>query len=184
MSDRADTGSMPMTEPHEAPIFDTGPHPTPMPKTETHRNPWFDPGFAPAHAEPVDDIFAPTDVLLAEREESDAKPQPVQPVAVPGQYQFLKAWKLITVLFATWVVAGAAGVGLYYWWFQAPDKTWVEVAVLMYVLATVVGALLVSLPDQRPTLSAMSIALMTAPFASGVGAAVLYGSFVMGWVHL
>ena len=185
--DRADTGAFPMTEPHEAPIFDTGPHPTPMaaredPKRVNH-NPWFDSTYAPAHVEPLDDIFAPSDLLVAERE-----PEPVRdaaaahPVVVPGQYQFLKAWKLITVLLAVWVVAGAIGLGLYYWWFRAPDKTWVEVSVLMYVIVSMVGALLVSLPDQRPGLSAASMAVLTAPFASVMAAGALYGMFAFGLV--
>lgn len=194
MSDRADTGSFPMTEPHEAPIFDTGPHPVPMAAREearrAHRNPWFDSTYVPAHAEPVADIFAPTDLLVAQREPETVKEQvkeqavaaPAHPVAVPGQYQFLKAWKLITVLLGVWVAAGAIGLGLYYWWFLAPDKTWTEVSVLMYVIVCGVAALLVSLPDQRPVLSATSIAVLTAPFASGVGAAALYGMFAFGWL--
>lgn len=175
MSDRADTGSMPLTQPHEAPIFDTGPHPQPM--TPRNRSPWFD----TTHANPVDDIFAPADVLVAEREPVSAT-GPAHPVAVPGQYQYLKAWKLITVLCGVWLIAGAIGLGLYYWWFRAPDKTWVEVGVLMYVIVAVVAALLVSLPDQRPGLSATSIAVLTAPFASGVAAGALYAAFAFGWV--
>lgn len=185
MRDSADTGSMPMTQPHEAPIFDTGPHPVPLAKSKPDRNPWFDPMSAPAHAEPVDDLFGPSDVLLAEREsESTSRSEPVSPMAVPGQYHFLKVWQLLAVLGATWVIAAAVGIGLYYWWFQAVDKTWAEVGVLMYVLAAVVGALLVSLPGQRPTLSATSIAVLTAPFASGLGAAALYVSVVFSWVTL
>jgi len=194
VSERADTGSFPMTEPHEAPIFDTGPHPVPMAAREEvrrgHRNPWFDSTYAPAHAEPVQDIFAPTDLLIAEREPEAGKEQsgkdqagpPAHPVAVPGQYQFLKAWKLISVLCGVWLVAGAIGLGLYYWWFQSPDKTWTEVTVLMYVIVAGVVALLVSLPDQRPVLSATSLAVLTAPFASGMGAAALYGMFAFGWL--
>lgn len=178
MPERADTGAMPMTQPHEAPIFDTGPHPTPMtPRAGSEqRNPWFDP--QPSHVEPVVDIFAPTDVLVAEREPQPSVP--AQPVAVPSQYQYLKVWKLITVLCGVWLVAGAVGLGLYYWWFRAPDKTWVEVSVLMYVMASVVGALLVSLPDQRPGLSATSLAVITAPFASGLAAGALYAAFAFG----
>jgi hypothetical protein len=185
MRESADTGSMPMTQPHEAPIFDTGPHPVPLAKSKPDRNPWFDPVAAPAHAEPVDDLFAPTDVLLAEREAaSAARSEPVSPMAVPGQYHFLKVWQLLAVLGATWVIAAAVGGGMYYWWFQAQTKTWAEVGVLMYVLVAVVAALLVSLADQRPTLSATSIAVLTAPFASGLGAAALYVSVVFGWVSL
>ena len=86
-----DTGSFPMTEPHAAPIFDTGPHPTPMTSradTDVDRNPWFDATFVPAHVEPVEDIFAPTDVLPAESDQTttpDAAATPAHPVVVPGQ---------------------------------------------------------------------------------------------------
>lgn len=188
MSERADTGSFPMTEPHAAPIFDTGPHPTPMTSRADDgpdRNSWFDSSFGPADVEPVDDIFAPTDVLVAERDQ-DATPEPAaapaHPVVVPGQYQFLKVWKLLSVLFGVWLVAGAVGLGLYYWWFHSADKSWTELAVLIYVIVCVVGALLVSLPDQRPVLSATAIAVLTAPYASAVGAGALYGMFAYGWL--
>ena len=80
------------------------------------------------------------------------------------------------------LVAGGVGLGLYYWWFQSEDKSWTEVAVLIYVVACVVGALLVSLPDQRPVLSATSIAVLTAPCASAVAAGALYGMFAYGWL--
>lgn len=175
-----------MTEPHAAPIFDTGPHPTPMTsrtEDEPDRNPWFDTSYGPVHVEPVEDIFAPTDVL--ERDPgatADAAATPAQPVAVPGQYQFLKVWKLLSVLLAVWLVAGAVGLGLYYWWFQSTDKSWTELAVLIYVIVCMVGALLVSLPDQRPVLSATAIAVLTAPYASAVGAGALYGMFAYGWL--
>ena len=190
MPDRLDTGSMPLTEPHAAPIFDTGPHPQPMmprdsgPQPVVNRNPWFDPIFASEYPGPPPSS-EPTDVLVAERV-PEVTPEPAavaaHPVVVPGQYQYLKVWKLLTVLWGTWLVAGAIGLGLYYWWFQSTDKAWTEVTVLLYVMVCVVGALLVSLADHRPVLSATSIAVLTAPFASGVAAAVLYGMFVFGWV--
>ena len=176
MPDRPDTGAMPLTQPHWAPIFDTGPHPEPMaPRADAK------PAKEPAK------VPAPTDVLLAERQWTpEPGPErvavPAHPVAVPGQYQFLKIWKLVSVLCGVWVVAAAIGLGLYFWWFQSPDKTWVEVSVLMYVIVCVLSALLLSLPDQRPMLSATAIAVLTAPCAAGVAAAVLYGMFVFGWV--
>jgi hypothetical protein len=40
----------------------------------------------------------------------------------------------------------------------------------------------VSLPDQRPGLSATSLAVLTAPFASVMAAGALYGMFAFGWV--
>jgi hypothetical protein len=177
-----------MTEPHAAPIFDTGPHPTPMTSRagdEPDRKAWYDASYGSAHIEPVEDIFAPTDVLVAERD-NEATPAPAaasaHPVVVPGQYQFLKAWKLLSVLCGVWLVAGVIGLGLYYWWFQSTDKSWTEFAVLMYVIVSVVSALLLSLPDQRPVLSATAIAVLTAPYASAVAAGALYGMFAYGWL--
>lgn len=184
---------MPMTEPHAAPIFDTGPHPTPLtprngtrPPPVINRNPAFDPVLATEQQQsPAGGSADDTDVLTASAALDRQRQRPSEaalPVAVPGQYQFLKAWKLLTVLCGVWLVAGAAGLGLYYWWFHSMDKTWVEVAVLMYTLGCVVAALLLSLRDGKPVQSAASIAVMTAPFASGMAAAALYGLFAVGWL--
>jgi hypothetical protein len=192
--ERVDNDSMPMTEPHAAPIFDTGPHPMPMaqreatkPQPVVNRNPWFDPMFATERAEPMPygESTDNTDLLTAtaaiEREPA-RQPAPAHPVAVPSQYQFLKAWKLLTVLSAVWLVAGAVGLGLYYWWFTSMDKTWVEVVVLLYTMISVVAALLLSLRDGKPVQSAAAIAVMTAPFASTMAAGALYGMFAVGWL--
>lgn len=178
---------MPLTEPHAAPIFDTGPHPQPMtpregaePQPVVNRNPWFDPMFASVDPDPPASA-EPTEVLVAERE-SEPETVSAHPVAVPSHYQYLKIWKFLTVLAGAWLMAGSVGLGLYYWWFQSPDKTWVEVTVLLYVLVCGVGALLISLAENKPMLSATSIAVLTAPFASGSAAAALYGMIAFGWV--
>jgi hypothetical protein len=202
VSDRLDTGSLPLTEPHAAPIFDTGPHPQPMtpregtePQPVVNDNPWFDPIFGSVDPDPPASSDE-TDVLVAEREvaerevaerevaEREAEPPaaPAHPVAVPGQYQYLKIWKFLTVLCGTWLVSGAVGLGLYYWWFHSTDKTWIEVTVLLYVLVCGLGASLLSLAENKPMLSGTAIAVLTAPFASGVGAAALYGAIAFGWV--
>lgn len=165
-----DTGALPLTEPHPAPIFDTGPHPAPL-------DVW---------------AFAATDTLEkdaqdkseAEVVESGLLPVPAPPIAVPGQYLYLKWWKFVLVTLGVWAPAAAIGAGLYYWWFHAFDKTWTEFAVLIYVIVCVVAALLVSMVERRPTLAASAIGLMTAPFAAGAAAAALYGMVVFRWITL
>lgn len=167
-----------MTEPHPAPIFDTGPHPEPI------------------HA--AVDLLEPQEVSvreagLAYADDPDLKPEPSppaepvhvpasRPAVVPGQQQFVKWWKFALVTVGVWAVAAAIGAGLYYWWFHAMDKTWTDYAVLMYVLVCMVAALVVSMAENRPTLSATAIAVMSAPFASGAAAAALYGMYVFGWI--
>ncbi|MCV7230247.1 hypothetical protein H7J73_29990 [Mycolicibacterium komossense] len=175
---------MPLTEPHWPPIFDTGPHPEPLsaprpepeplPAPELQRdpdhNPWRMPSSTP---EPVSwsDELAPEPQLI-----------PAHPIVVAAQYQYLRRWKFALALLGVWVVAAAAGAGLYYWWFQSLDKTWPDTAVLMYVLFCTVAALVISMVQDRPMVSATSIATMTAPFASGLAAAALYGMFAFGLV--
>ena len=73
-------------------------------------------------------------------------------IAVPGQFAFIKRWKLALVLAG--VLAGRsafAGAGMYFWWFHAMDKTWVEFAALVFVIVCgVVAALLVAMVDNPP----------------------------------
>lgn len=195
MSERLDTESMPLTEPHWPPTFDTGPHPEPL---------------APLAADPeaeLPDLFAPTsegwddDQTPASEVNSNAPkayeadaeadgtgpaPAPVT-VAVPRavaatQFQYVKRWKFALLLVGVWIVAAAAGVGMYYWWFHSMDKTWPDFAVLMYVIACMLAALLVSLVENRPMVSMTSIAVVSAPFASAAATAVMYGMYVFGWI--
>ncbi len=63
------------------------------------------------------------------------------------------------------IVAAAAGVGLYYWWYQSLDKTMPVFAVLVYLVSCIVGSLLTAMVQNRPAMSATAIALMSAPFA-------------------
>ncbi|CAN5566218.1 hypothetical protein BH09ACT8_BH09ACT8_42870 [soil metagenome] len=188
MPERLDTESMPLTEPHWPPIFDEGPHPHPLLTAE--REPEPEPEPAP-EAAPERDLdhnpwrFAsstPEPVSWSDEPGSEPQLVPAHPVVVPGQYQYLRRWKFALALFGVWIAAAAAGAGLYYWWFQSIDKTWPDVAVLMYVLICTVAALMVSMVQDRPTVSAMSMAVMSAPFASGLAAATLYGMYVFGWV--
>jgi uncharacterized membrane protein len=46
-----------------------------------------------------------------------------------------------------------------------------------------VGSLLVAMVQNKPLLSALSIAVMSAPLASTAAAAVLYGAYVFNWIE-
>lgn len=196
MPERLDTESMPLTEPHWPPIFDTGPHPQslltaeretepepePQPESAPEREPDHNPWRFSSSSTSSSSISAAEPVSWSDEPTSQPQLVPAHPIAVPGQYQYLRRWKFALALLGVWLVAAAAGAGLYYWWFQSVDKTWPDVAVLMYVLVCTVAALMVAMVQDRPTFSAVSIAAMSAPFASGVAAGALYGMFVFGWV--
>lgn len=119
--------------------------------------------------------------------EPDSEPMivpPARPVVLPGSHQFLKRWVFALVLAAVWVVAAAVGAGLYYWWVGDldPDKRWPVYTVLVYLLGCTVAGLIVAMIARKPTISALAIALMSAPLASTAGAAALYGAYVFGWI--
>jgi hypothetical protein len=102
---------------------------------------------------------------------------PVQPVTVPGRYQYLRWWHLVLVLLGVWVVVAVVGLGLFYWWYHSIDKTPVVFAVLVYVVACAVGGVLLAMVEGRPLISALSLAVMSGPFASVAAAAPLYGYY-------
>ncbi|MCH9668067.1 MAG: hypothetical protein K0U76_16890 [Actinomycetia bacterium] len=107
---------------------------------------------------------------------------PPYPTVVPGVDQHLNRWRLVLVVAGVWIVAATAGLVLYYWWYHSLDKTMPVFVVLVYLISCVVGSLLSALVQSRPMISATSIALMSAPFASTAAAAVLYGGYVFGWI--
>ena len=45
------------------------------------------------------------------------------------------------VVVGLWLAGAAAGAGLYYWWFQSLDKAMPIFAVLVFVVACIVGSL-------------------------------------------
>ncbi|OBI65237.1 hypothetical protein [Mycobacterium sp. E796] len=102
---------------------------------------------------------------------------PVQPVAVPGRYQYLRWWHLVLVLLGAWIVAGMVGLGLFYWWYHSIDKTPAVFTVLVYVVACAVGGVLLAMAEGRALISALSLAVMSGPFASVAAAAPLYGYY-------
>ncbi|MCV7384915.1 hypothetical protein [Mycolicibacter longobardus] len=169
MSETTDTGALPMTEPHWPPSFDTGPHPTPLPGSEAIDEP----------------CTADEPVLAPEPDSDDSKSRsstakhakPPKPIVVSGQYRFLKWWHLALVLAGVWIPAVGIGLGLFTWWYSSADKTPAVFAVLVYATVCVVAGLIVAMVGEKPVLSAVAIALMSAVFASAVAAAPLYGHY-------
>ncbi|WP_428342526.1 hypothetical protein [Mycobacterium sp.] len=168
---------MPLTERY-TPTFDTGmqqraepeliePEPSPRRRRWWHRRP------DAAVEEPASGVI-PTAYT-----ETDAPPSEAIPAVGAGPYHYLKWWKFILVLLAVWVPAGAIGAGLYYWWSHdaSKHKTVVVFVVLAYVVACTVAGLILAMVPDRPLVSALAIAMVSAVFASVVAAAPVYGKF-------
>ncbi|QUR69555.1 hypothetical protein F6B93_03150 [Mycobacterium spongiae] len=99
------------------------------------------------------------------------------PVAVPGRYQYVKWWKLLLVVLGVWFGAAPVGLSLFYWWYHTIDKTLTVFVVLAYVVVCTVGGLMLSMVRRRPLIAALSLAVMSGPFASVAAAAPLYGYY-------
>jgi hypothetical protein len=132
--------------------------------------PTFDTGDFPSAANPV----LP---LVADPEPSGPIPAPAQSEVVSGTYQYLKRWTFVLVVAGVWIVAAATGLGLYYWWFHSLDKTPTVFVVLIFLMVCGVGSLLTAMVNNKPLVSALAIALMSAPLAATGGAAVLHGLY-------
>lgn len=128
---------------------------------------------------PADESAAAEPPSGADEDKSDVAVAEVAaaPVSVPGRYLYVKWWKLLLVIFAAWVPAALIGLGLFYWWFNTLDKTAPVFVVLVYIVACWVGATLLSMVPGRPLLTALSLGVLTGPFASVAAAAPLYGSY-------
>jgi len=109
--------------------------------------------------------------------ETEAAGGPVQSVTVPGRYLYLKWWKLALVLLGVWLAVAEVGLGLFYWWYHSIDKTPSVFMVLVYVVACAVGGVMLAMVQGRPLITALSFAVMSAPFASIAAAAPLYGYY-------
>ncbi|OBI95329.1 hypothetical protein [Mycobacterium asiaticum] len=107
----------------------------------------------------------------------DATAETPGPVVVPGRYLYLKWWKLVLVLLGVWFFAAVFGLSLYYWWYHTLDKTPPVFAVFVYVMACSVAGPVLAMVKGKPLIAALSIAVMSAPFASVAAAAPLYGSY-------
>ncbi|OBI82381.1 hypothetical protein [Mycobacterium sp. E740] len=125
----------------------------------------------------TDEFEAP--VLPAVVEE--VPPVPAHPVAVPGNYQYLKRWVFALVVAGVWALSAVAGWALYHWWYHSIDKTAPVFVVLVFVVCSTVGGLLLAMVPTRPVISALAIALMSAPLAAVAGAAVLHGLYFCEW---
>jgi hypothetical protein len=188
--ERVDTQSMPKTEAY-TPTFDTGAHPQPEPEPVEPEPPaprrrWWRQRSEPSKSE-APDAPAVSPVPAAETvtgPTAEAPPSgqlhiPAPPVAVPGRYHYLKWWQFLSMLVAVWVPAGAIGAGLFYWWSHdnSVHKTAVVFVVFVYVVVTTVAGLMLAIVPDRPLVSALAIAMISAVFASVVAAAPLYGAF-------
>jgi hypothetical protein len=174
--ERIETESMPLTEPYK-PTFDTGM----QPKVE--------PAFIEPEAPPrrrwlrrksTDSTDQPAiGVIPTAYTETDAPPSERQPAASAAGRLYLTWWKYLLMLLAVWVPAAAAGAGLFYWWSHdaSKHKTTVVFVVLVYVVVTTVAGLILAMVSDRPLVSALSIAMLSAVCAAVLGAAPVYGKF-------
>jgi hypothetical protein len=185
--DLLDTDSLPKTEPY-LPTFDTGAHQRAEPeliepKLPTRRRRWWRRRLDTPAAEPADEpIASPEQVeqaTSADAAPSGAMHAPAPPIAVPGRYHYLRWWQFILMLLAVWVPAGAIGAGLFYWWTHdnSAHKTPVVFVVVLYVVVTTVAGIMLAMVSDRPLVSALAIAMLSAVFASVVAAAPCYGAF-------
>ena len=106
-----------------------------------------------------------------------------EPVEVPSQFHFLKRWTFVLVLIGVWIPAAAAGVGLYYLWFTSVDKTLPVFLLLVFLLVCTVLGLLLSMVEGKPLVSAVALALLSAPGAATAAAAVLHGAYYFQWIE-
>ncbi|MDT5133799.1 MAG: hypothetical protein QOE41_3110 [Mycobacterium sp.] len=107
---------------------------------------------------------------------------PAQPVAVPGQYHYLKRWTFVPVLIGVWIPAALIGLLLYYYWFHSIDKTPAVFLLLVVIVVSTVSGQLMAMVDHKPLITAAAIAVMSAPFAATAAAAALHGAYAFGWV--
>ena len=182
-----DTASAPITGPHLTPMFATGAQDALAPSTEPHPSPIFDTG---PHPDPLQAVGAPqafselenadNDTFLREHREPVVVLAPS--VVVPGTFQFVRRWRFALIVLGVWVVSAIVGLGLYYWWYTALDKTVPVLGILLYVAACMVASLLVSLVANRPQVTALAIAVMAAPLAYTAAAAILHGAYYFEWI--
>ncbi|CAM4143656.1 hypothetical protein MB901379_00670 [Mycobacterium basiliense] len=170
--------SSPGTEPF-VPDFDTGVQSVPfVPDFDTDSRPVVSlAGVATDSKKPAAEPEALTDTAADQDPGSDAAATHVQSVTVPGRYVYLKWWKLLLVVLGVWFAAAEVGLSLFYWWFHTIDKTPSVFVVLVYVVVCTVGGLMLSMVQGRPMVTALSLAVMSSPFASVAAAAPLYGSY-------
>lgn len=136
-----------------------------------------EPDPQPEPTAPFTPTFTGAIPALTDETPSSALPEAAEQPAPAGADRYLKRWTFVLVLLASWVVAAAIGLGIYYWWFQSINKTPAVFTVLVYLVMCIVAALIAAMVPGKPLMSALSIALMSAPLASTAAAAVLYGVY-------
>jgi hypothetical protein len=161
---------------HEDPETTDAGHDTPSGQATQPYVPIFTGDF-PAQPDPVRQQAAEPEPVVAAEAASGPFSGPAQPVAVSGAYQYLKQWTFVLVVAGVWILAAAAGLGLYYWWFHSLDKTPPVFVVLIFLMVCGVGSLLAAMVNNKPLVSALAIGLMSAPLAATGAAAVLHGMY-------
>lgn len=131
-------------------------------------------------------MVLPRDLLEDDVEDetpSDPLPMhiPASSVVVPSDYHCVKRWKFGLIAAAVWLFAAPAGWALYDWWYHSIDKTASVFVVLLFVILCAVGGLLLAMVVHRPVVSALAVAIMSAPLAATVGAAVIHGLYYCEW---
>jgi hypothetical protein len=126
-------------------------------------------------------MVLPRDLVDDDETPPEPLPPPAHPIVVPGNYQYLKRWVFAVVLACVWAVAAAAGWGMYYWWYHSLDKTAPVFVVLLFVITCTVGGLLIAMTPNRPAVSGLALAVMSAPLAATAGAAVIHGLYFCEW---
>ena len=162
----AERTSLPSTEPHPAPIFDTGPHPGALRPLGFTGLDTLDPD---AFLHPVNGHAEPVAV-------------PAKPAVATAPFAHVRRWQFVFIVAAVWVLAAAAGLGFYFWWYTSLHKTAPLFAVLMYLIVCTLAAMLTSMVRRRPPVTALAIALMSAPLPSMLAAAVLHGAYYFEWI--
>src|SRR5271165_2160998 len=153
-----------------------------MPLTERY-TPTFDTGIHQKVEPELVEAQPPVRRHRWSRRRSDPTPTEA-PAEVPvtddvPAVHFVRWWQFILVLLAVWIPAGGIGAGLFYWWSHdnSRHKTVVVFVVLVYVVVSTVAGLILAMAPDRPLVSALAIAMISAVFASVVAAAPVYGKF-------
>jgi hypothetical protein len=134
-------------------------------------------GAFPVSPDPMQPLAADREPAETPDEPTGPLPPVVHPEVVAGTYQHLKRWTFVLVVAGVWSVGAACGLGLYYWWFHSLDKTPPVFVVLLFVIVCTVSSLLAAMVGNKPLVSALAIALMSAPLAAVGAAAVLHGLY-------
>jgi len=148
----------------------------------THWTPLFDTGALEAQPLPAPEAQPITATESPADNPSEPLPTFVAPESVPGTNQYVKRWRFALVVAAVWTVAAVIGLAIYEWWFQSVDKTGPVFVLLVYLVVCTVAGLLVAMVQNKPLVSTVAIALMSAPLASTAAAAALYGAYVFQWI--